>query len=75
MRKSPHTPLPSPGLDYRTNNYRSTSISDPEFSSVGGEYLAPTQLAVFSTLKGLEYEIDGLIDSSGINRGLERGTC
>jgi PAS domain S-box-containing protein len=65
-------PMSSPGLDYRPNTYRSTSVSEPEFSSVGG-YSQPTQLAVFSILKGLDSELDGLIDSSGINRVLERG--
>ncbi|KAI5247405.1 hypothetical protein E4T42_05982 [Aureobasidium subglaciale] len=67
-----NVPLPSPGLDYRSHTYRSTSVSEPEFSSVGG-YSQPTQLAVYSVLKGLEFEVDGLIDSSGINRVLERG--
>ncbi|KAG9732543.1 hypothetical protein KCU75_g18417, partial [Aureobasidium melanogenum] len=66
-------PMPSPGLDHRTHhNYRSTSISEPEFSSVGG-FSQPAQLAVYPILKGLESELDGLIDSSGINRVLERG--
>jgi PAS domain S-box-containing protein len=65
-------PTPSPGFDYRLPNYRSTSISDPEFSSVGG-YSQPAQLAVYPVLKGLESELDGLIDTSGINRVLERG--
>ncbi|KAH0283582.1 hypothetical protein KCU62_g8942, partial [Aureobasidium sp. EXF-3399] len=67
-----NAPMPSPGLDNRTTNYRSTSVSDPEFSSVGG-YSQPAQLAVYPVLKGLEAEVDGLIDSSGINRVLERG--
>lgn len=67
-----NAPAPSPGLDNRPNNYRSTSVSEPEFSSVGG-FSQPAQLAVFPTLKGLEFEVDGLIDSSGINRVLERG--
>jgi PAS domain S-box-containing protein len=65
-------PTPSPGFDHRLNTYRSTSISDPEFSSVGG-YSQPAQLAVYPVLKGLESELDGLIDTSGINRVLERG--
>ncbi|THX96462.1 hypothetical protein D6D03_08759 [Aureobasidium pullulans] len=67
-----NVPMPSPGLDYRLRNYRSTSVSEPEFSSVGG-YSQPTQLAVYPVLKGLDFEVDGLIDSSGINRVLERG--
>ncbi|KAI4732155.1 hypothetical protein E4T49_00155 [Aureobasidium sp. EXF-10728] len=65
-------PMPSPGLDHRLHNYRSTSVSEPEFSSVGG-YSQPAQLAVYPILKGLDFELDGLIDTSGINRVLERG--
>lgn len=52
---------------------RHTSNSDLDFSSIGGEMPLPPQLALFPTLKGLEHEVDGLIDTSGVNRVLERG--
>ncbi|GAB7352292.1 hypothetical protein MBLNU459_g2748t1 [Dothideomycetes sp. NU459] len=54
-------------------NIRHTSMSEPEFSSVGGEGPVPPHLAVYPVLKGLDSEVDGLIDTRGVNKVLERG--
>jgi PAS domain S-box-containing protein len=57
-------PLPTP--------LKETSfVSDPEFSSFGGDTPPPT--AVFPVLRALDHEPDALIDNTGINRVLERG--
>lgn len=63
----------SSNLDRPSISIRHTSTSEIEFSSYSEDLLLPPRLAVFSTLKGLENEIDGLIDTSGVNRVLERG--
>lgn len=46
------------------------TFSDPEFSSFG-EPSSP--VAVYTVLRALDHEPDALIDSTGINRVLERG--
>lgn len=68
--QGPASPLPNyiPHI-----NIRHSSVSDPAFSSVGGEIPTPPMLAVFPVLKALDHEIDGLIDTGGVNRVLERG--
>jgi len=48
-------------------------MSDPDFSSVGGEQMNSPHVAMFSTLRGLDHEFDPLIDTSGVNKVLERG--
>ncbi|KAF2157928.1 hypothetical protein K461DRAFT_220483 [Myriangium duriaei CBS 260.36] len=52
---------------------RHASMSDPEFSSVGGDRQFIPHMSVFQVLRGLDAEFEGLIDTSGINRVLERG--
>lgn len=54
-------------------NIRHSSMSEPEFSSVGGDRPVPPHMAVYPVLKGLDFEVDGLIDTSGVNKVLERG--
>ncbi|KAH6643873.1 hypothetical protein C7974DRAFT_382422 [Boeremia exigua] len=55
---------------HMSSNYDPT-LSDPDFSSVGGEPTTPT--AVFNVLRALDHEPDALIDNTGVNRVLERG--
>ncbi|KAJ9621591.1 hypothetical protein H2203_007078 [Taxawa tesnikishii (nom. ined.)] len=69
-RDLPHSPLPE---NVPHVNVRHSSMSDPEFSSVGGEIPATPLIAVFPVLKALDHEVDGLIDTAGVNRVLERG--
>ncbi|GAM86667.1 hypothetical protein ANO11243_046840 [Dothideomycetidae sp. 11243] len=52
---------------------RHASISDPEFSSIGGDRQFVPHVSVFPILRGLDAEFEGLIDTSGIIRVLERG--
>lgn len=52
---------------------RHTSLSDPEFSSVGGELDNGPYAEIFPTLRPMDYEADPLIESTGINRVLEKG--
>lgn len=61
------------GFSTSTMDLRHTSMSDPDFSSIGGEQHILPHMAVFPVLKGLDYETDGLIDTGGINKVLERG--
>ncbi|KAF2455238.1 hypothetical protein BDY21DRAFT_396470 [Lineolata rhizophorae] len=48
-------------------------FSESEFTSVGGDAPSEPYRAMFEMLRGLGREVDPLIDSSGINRVLERG--
>ncbi|KAI7365144.1 hypothetical protein KC354_g5123 [Hortaea werneckii] len=56
-----------------SNTLRHTSISDPEFSSIGGGVDAGPYAEMFSTLKPLAHEVRPLIETNGVNRVLERG--
>lgn len=63
-----------PYVDRPIISIRHSSTSDLEFSSLGEEdSMMPPFLAVFPTLKGLDHEVDGLIDTSGVSRVLQRG--
>jgi len=53
--------------------FRDPSISDPEFSSIGGDIPTGPYAAVFSVLRALDHESDALVDNIGVNRVLERG--
>lgn len=66
---SPLDSVSSPFASITSND--DTSFSDPEFSSVGGEFSPST--AVYNVLRALDHEPDALIDNVGINRVLERG--
>ena len=61
------------GFSVASSDARHTSMSDPDFSSVGGEHMTSPHVAMFSTLRGLDHEFDPLIDTSGVNKVLERG--
>ncbi|TKA81229.1 hypothetical protein B0A49_00499 [Cryomyces minteri] len=52
---------------------RHTSLSDPDFSSVGEDIHTGPYAAVFPILRALDHEPDALIDTAGVNRILERG--
>ncbi|KAK5697642.1 hypothetical protein LTR17_023924 [Elasticomyces elasticus] len=52
---------------------RHTSISDPEFSSIAGGIDAGPYAEVFPAVRSLDHEMHPLIESSGVNRVLERG--
>jgi len=52
---------------------QSIIMSDPAFSSLGGDRNFIPQTSVFDVLRGFETEEDSLIDASGVNRVLERG--
>lgn len=53
--------------------HASTSLSDHDFSSVGGGLDTGPYLEVFTTLRALNQEIRPLVEAEGINRVLERG--
>ncbi|PNS17575.1 Peroxide stress-activated histidine kinase mak1 [Sphaceloma murrayae] len=52
---------------------RHASLSDPDFSSVGGDRQFIPHVSVFPVLRGLGTELDNLIDATGVNKVLERG--
>ncbi|KAK5006075.1 hypothetical protein LTR60_006071, partial [Cryomyces antarcticus] len=52
---------------------RHTSLSDPDFSSVGEDIHTRPYAAIFPILRALDHEPDALIDTAGVNRILERG--
>ncbi|KAG8623013.1 hypothetical protein KVT40_007989 [Elsinoe batatas] len=52
---------------------RHASLSDPDFSSIGGDRQFIPHVSMFPILRGLEAEVDNLIDASGVNKVLERG--
>lgn len=54
-------------------NFRHTSFSDPEFSTVAGEKDAGPYAEIFPTLRALNHEVRPLIEPSGVNRVLGRG--
>ncbi|KAL1310802.1 hypothetical protein AAFC00_001043 [Neodothiora populina] len=80
MRTASHAPhltnaprAEAPYMDRPTISIRHTSNSEVDFSSLGEDVQYPQSIAVFPTLKGLDHEVDGLIDTSGVNRVLKRG--
>ena len=56
-----------------TSTIRHGSLSDPEFSSIGGGIDAGPYAEVFPALRGLDHEVRPLIESSGVCRVLDRG--
>ncbi|KAF4549018.1 Peroxide stress-activated histidine kinase mak1-like protein [Elsinoe fawcettii] len=52
---------------------RHASLSDPDFSSIGGDRQFIPHVSMFPVLRGLGAEVDNLIDASGVNKVLERG--
>ncbi|KAH8725526.1 hypothetical protein GQ44DRAFT_615747 [Phaeosphaeriaceae sp. PMI808] len=56
----------------RTFSTRESTVSDPDFSSIGGDPTVPP-LAMFNILRALDHEPDALIDNTGVNRVLEKG--
>jgi len=56
-----------------TMDTRPGSLSDPEFSSIGGNMDTGPYVEIFDTLRALNFEARPLIEPRGVNRVLERG--
>ncbi|EON67880.1 hypothetical protein W97_07377 [Coniosporium apollinis CBS 100218] len=69
------TPLAQmdPSPQNRPNRMKESTFSDPDFSSLAGDAATEPYAAVFPVLRALDHEADALIDTTGINRILERG--
>jgi PAS domain S-box-containing protein len=68
-----HPPRMPPNRFPSSSSMRHGSLSDPAFSSVAGDVQIGPYAEVFPTLRGLDHEARPLIESSGVNRVLDRG--
>ncbi|KAL1632116.1 hypothetical protein SLS56_004005 [Neofusicoccum ribis] len=66
-------PLPTENPSLLHQRLKESTFSDPDFSSLGEDQPTGPYSQVFSVLRALDHEQQGLIDNSGINRVLERG--
>lgn len=78
VQKSEHplrnvSPAQVDGSPFKANeSSRDRSFSDVEFSSIG-EALEGQRASIFPKLRALDHEPEALIDTSGVNRILEKG--
>ncbi|KAF2402367.1 hypothetical protein EJ06DRAFT_574141 [Trichodelitschia bisporula] len=73
LNHSPETPPSSIPASRERRGTRTSTFSDLEFSSTGSEKPTGPFVSVLPVLRALNYETDALLDTSGVNRIIERG--